>query len=120
MKNSSLALAATDLVEVFSTLYGSVYQSDKENRIYLNFSGRKAQYKLACLQRLKRVIDNIDLARMTDVDHPGIEIIFLCGAEECFVLDIHEIINLRELLNGTFAMFELNSIITDRLNRIII
>lgn len=120
MKNNSNTLAETDLIEVFSTPFGSVYQSDKANCIFLNFSGRKAQYKLACLQRLKRVIDNIDLARMTDVDHPGIEIVFLCGAEDCFVLDIQEIINLKELLNGTFAMFELNSILTDRLNRIII
>lgn len=120
MKNNSFTLDSTNLVEVFSTPFGSVHQCDKGNCVYLNFSGRKAQYKLACLQRLKRVIDNIDLARMTDVDHPGIEIIFLCGAEECFVLDLQEIINLKELINGTFTMLELNSILTDRLNRIII
>ncbi|MFD1631641.1 hypothetical protein [Pseudopedobacter beijingensis] len=106
--------------EIFSTPFGTVHQSDKENCIYLNFSGRKAKYKLACLQRLKRVVDQIDLVRMTDVDHPGIEIIFLCGAEECFVLDIQEILNLKDLLNGTFAMFELNSIVTDRLSRIVL
>ena len=120
MRNNSLTLTNNNLIEVFSTSFGSVHQSDKENCIYLNFAGKKAQYKMACLQRLKRVVDHIDLARMTDVDHPGIEIIFLCGAEECFVLDIQEIINLKELLKGTFAMFELNSILTDRLNRIII
>lgn len=120
MKNSSLTLANTELVEVFSTPFGSVHQYDKGNCIYLNFSGRKAQYKLACLQRLKKVIDNIDLARMTDIDHPGIEIIFLCGAEECFVLDLQEIINLKELINGAFTMLELNSILTDRLNRMVI
>ncbi|RRN76745.1 hypothetical protein EIM50_23120 [Pseudoxanthomonas sp. SGD-10] len=68
---------------------------------------------------MKKVIKGISLEKMTNVDHPGIEIIFLCGAEECFVLDIAEIINLRELLDGAFAMFELNSILKDRLNRVI-
>lgn len=120
MKNNSFTLDSTDLVEVFSTSFGSVHQCDKGNCIYLNFSGRRAQYKLACLQRLKKVLDNIDLIKMTDVNHPGIEIIFLCGAEECFVLDLQEIIHLKELINGAFTMLELNSILTDRLNRLII
>lgn len=119
MAQDNLILQTESLIEVFATAHGSVYQSDKENCVYLNFAGRKAKYKFACLQRLKKVIDGISLEKMTDVNHPGIEIIFLCGAEECFVLDIQEIINLRELLQGTFAMFELNSILKDRLNRVI-
>lgn len=120
MTESTLVLDTEKLIEVFSNKTGSVFQSDKENCIYLHFSGKTAKYKFACLQRLKKVIDNVDLIRMTDVDHPGIEIIFLCGAEDCFVLDIKEIIDLKELLNGTFAMFQLNNIIKDRLHRIII
>lgn len=119
MTQTGLTLATHNLIEVFSTTEGSVYQSDRENCVYLNFSGRQAKYKFACLQRLKKVVDGISLERMTDVNHPGIEIIFLCGAEECFVLDVKEVISLRELLNGAFAMFELNSILTDRLNRVI-
>lgn len=114
------SLIATDnLIEVFSTAHGAVFQSDRESCIYLEFAGRKARYKFACLQRLKKVINGISLEKMTDVNHPGIEIIFLCGAEECFVLDIAEILNLRELLEGAFTMFELNSILKDRLNRLI-
>ncbi len=114
------SLISTDnLIEVFSTIHGTVYQSDRESCVYLEFAGRKARYKFACLQRLKKAINGISLEKMTDVNHPGIEIIFLCGAEECFVLDITEILNLRELLEGTFAMFELNSILKDRLNRLI-
>src|SRR5690606_28297177 len=120
MAEHTLILDKANFIEVFSTNYGSVFQSDAENCVYLKFSGKIAKYKFACLQRLKKVIDHVDLERMTDVDHPGIEIIFLCGAEDCFVLDIKEIINLKELLNGTFAMFQLNNIIKDRLQRIIV
>lgn len=120
MTESTLVLDTAHLIEVYSNSNGSIYQSDLDNCIYLNFSGKTAKYKFACLQRLKKVIDKVDLVRMTDVDHPGIEIIFLCGAEDCFVLDIKEIINLKELLDGAFTMFQLNSILKDRLHRIII
>ncbi len=120
MSEHTFILDTLKLIEVYSTPNGSVFQSDAENCVYLKFSGKTTKYKFACLQRLKKVIDHVDLERMTDVDHPGIEIIFLCGAEDCFVLDIKEIINLKELLNGTFAMFQLNTIIKDRLQRIVL
>lgn len=120
MLKENTIYTAQHLLEVYSTPQGAVYQSDAENCVYLNFAGKTAKYKLGCLIRLKKVIDSISLERMMDVNHPGIEIIFLCGAEDCFVLDIKEIIDLKELLNGTFTMFNLNHMIKDCLQRLVV
>jgi hypothetical protein len=120
MENGRIEVARPELIEVFSTINGAVFQSDAESLIFIEFSGKSLQYKFPCFLRLKKVIDRIDIKRMMDASHPGIEIIFLCGAEDCFVLDLKEILNLRELLHGTFAMFQLNSIIKDRLHRHIV
>lgn len=119
MQKENLLINSNSLEEVFSTKQGSVYQSDFENCLYLRFAGKTTPYKFSCLVRLKKVIDAINLERMMDVNHPGIEIVFLCGAEDCFVLDIQEIIDLKELLHGTFAMFNLNNLIKDCLQRLI-
>ena len=120
MRTITIPLPSETLTEVFSTNQGAVYQSDAENCVYLQFAGKTSRYKFACLERLKKGIDKIDLEKMTDVSHPGIEIIFLCGAEDCFVLDVKEILDLRELLAGTFAMYQLNHILKDCLHRLVI
>lgn len=120
MQKDNPNLITQYLIEVYSTSQGAVYQSDSENCIYLSFAGKTAKYKLGCLIRLKKVIDSISLERMMDVNHPSIEIIFLCGAEDCFVLDTKEIIELKELLKGTFTMFNLNHMIKDCLQRLVV
>ncbi|MDT0685184.1 hypothetical protein [Autumnicola psychrophila] len=41
----------------------------------------------------------------------GIEILMLCNREHIFILDTLEILDLQELVNGTFGMLELNSLL---------
>ncbi|MDB5086270.1 MAG: hypothetical protein JWR09_264, partial [Mucilaginibacter sp.] len=49
---------------------------------------------------------------------PDVEIIFICACDHCYVLTLLQIIALKEILEGTFVMLELNNIIHDRLFRI--
>ncbi|KHJ36886.1 hypothetical protein PBAC_29220 [Pedobacter glucosidilyticus] len=112
-------LAEITQTEVFSTNFGSISHCPRTDLLTLTFSGKTITYKYPCLQRLNKVIHQVDLAKMTDASHSGLEIVFLCGAEDCFVLDIHEILGLKDLLHGTFTMFNLNSAIKDCLQRVI-
>jgi len=117
MCKKALSSVPVSCYEVFSTPSGSAYQSDTERALYIEFAGKVACYDVRCLQRLKKAIFRIDLEAMaTDTSRTDIEIITLCACEHCYVLTLKEILAFRELLEGTFVMLELNSIIQERLH----
>ncbi len=112
-------MAATELIEVFITSKGGIYQSDAEKCLYLNFSGKTSKLSFQSLNDLKKIIDKVDLGHMcTLIEHADIEIILL--KDNCFVLSGIEIIYLKEILQGAFIMFSLNHIITDCLDRLVV
>lgn len=110
---------SSELIEVFITSKGGIYQSDKEKCLFLTFSGKTARLNFQSLNDLKKIIDKVDLGHMcTLIEHADIEIILL--KDHCFVLSGIEIIYLKEILHGAFTMFSLNHIITDCLDRLVI
>lgn len=112
-------IPSAELIEVFITSKGGIYQSDKENCLYLYFSGKTSRLSFQSLNDLKKIIDKVDLGHMcTLIEHADIEIILL--KDNCFVLSGIEIIYLKEILHGAFTMFSLNHIITDCLDRLVI
>ncbi len=107
--------------QVFSTDGGAVFQSDLENCWYIDFAGKLAKFDYLNLLRLKKSIYKIDIENLLldSSKSPDLEIIFICACAHCYVLSLLQIIKLKELLQGTFVMLELNQIINDRLYRII-
>ena len=106
--------------EVFRTDSGAVYQNDAERCWQVSFAGKTARFDYRCLLKLKTAIYRIDIEqRLLDAASPDVEIVFICACDHSYVLNLLEVIALRELLAGTFVMLELNQIIHDRLYRVI-
>ena len=107
--------------EVFCTKNGAIYQSDSENCWYIDFAGKLARFDYRNLLKLKKAVYNIDIEELllNSTKSADLEIIFICACDHCYVLSLIQIIKLKELLQGTFTMLELNHIIFDRLHRII-
>lgn len=107
--------------EVFSTDRGAIYQSDSEKCWYIDFAGKLARFDYRNLLKLKKAVYNVDIeaALLSSDRTPDLEILFICACDHCYVLSLLDIINFKELLQGTFAMLELNHIIYDRLYRIV-
>ena len=107
--------------EVFSTSRGAIYQSDSEQCWYIDFAGKLARFDYRNLLKLKKAVYQIDIEQLllTSTKTPDLEIIFICACDHCYVLSLLQIIALKELLQGTFVMLELNHIIYDRLHRIV-
>ncbi|TKC07107.1 hypothetical protein [Pedobacter frigoris] len=107
--------------EVFSTSKGAIYQSDSENCWYIDFAGKLARFDYRNLLKLKKAVYQIDIENLLldNTKTPDLEIIFICACDHCYVLSLLQIIGLKELLQGTFVMLELNHIIYDRLHRIV-
>lgn len=112
---------SSDLIEVFSTASGTVYQSDRENCLFIDFAGKFSRYTLNQFCSLKSALQSFNVEELLlDVYSSPIEIVSVAGCEHCFVLTPVEIAAFQQLLQGTFVMFELNNIIYDCLHRLVI
>jgi hypothetical protein len=106
--------------DVFGTQNGAVYQCDAERCWYVNFAGKIAKFDYRCLLKLKKAVYNVDIeAKLLDSSKdPDVEIIFICACDHTYILTLLQIIALKEILEGTFVMLQLNNIIQDRLYRV--
>ncbi len=107
----------TDLQEIFTTVYGAVYQSDRTNRLIVDFDGSVTTLKVDAFLRLKKAVDSIDLGSMAtrtgrDADF---ELITVFGCDKLYVLSLQEVFNFKELLGGARFVLELNSMLHERL-----
>jgi hypothetical protein len=116
-----ISLPIASFNEVFSTTKGAIYQSDSEGCWYIDFAGKLAKFDYRNLIKLQKAVYKIDIENilLSSSHAPDLEIIFICACDHCYVLSLIEIISLKELLQGTFVMLELNHIIFDRLQRIV-
>jgi hypothetical protein len=117
----TLSLPSIQFNEVFSTKNGAIYQSDSEGCWYVDFDGKLARFDYRNLLKLKKAVYQIDIEGLllNSTKSADLEIIFICACDHCYVLSLIQIIKLKEILQGTFTMLELNHIIFDRLHRII-
>jgi hypothetical protein len=103
--------------DVFKTTKGAIYQCDEERCWYVDFAGKVAKFDYRCLLKLRKSVYHIDIeqALLNTTKDPDVEIIFICACDHCYVLTLVQIIALKELLEGTFVMLELNRILNDKL-----
>lgn len=113
-------IKSTNFSDVFSTKDGAIYQCDSENCWYIDFAGKLARFDYRNLLKLKKAVYQIDIENLllNSTKSADLEIIFICACDHCYVLSLIQIIKLKELLQGTFVMLELNHIIYDRLHRL--
>lgn len=106
------------MTPIFSTEYGSTYQSDQDRCFYLQFQGRQLSMNVCSLVAFKKKVDAIDLVELltNESDYADIAVVATCCREAFFVLSIRGVIELKDLLAGTLVMLELNSILHQQLN----
>src|SRR3546814_12003566 len=107
-------ITSTSLEEVFSTSAGTVYQSDAERCLYLDFAGKRTSLNILCLIRLKTAVDQVDIDNMLlDATSPDLEVISICACELGFVLTATGVLALLELLQWTTVKLNLNHLIRE-------
>lgn len=110
------------IIELYRTLHGCIYQDNKRSLLILEWYGQRSVLKLPCYFSLRKLVNRINLAHiLSNTDRAyDVEVLNPCGCDRCFVLNIHEILELQELVNGSKAMMELNSILHERLHRTLV
>lgn len=107
----------TGFSELFQTDKGIAYQCDTTNRILLKFDSFELGLRIQQFQHLRRSLNQIDIKfRLFDLsdesDHLLVEAPMVNFQKRLTLCDI---IQLRELVNGTYFALELNSILHELL-----
>lgn len=101
--------------EVYFTDHGAVYQCSRQNCYWLEFAGTTTAFKVGDFLAFKKRIDSIDISEM--IVNPSrtadFTIVMPFRTPRCFVLDVSDVLNLRELLDGAKFMITLNSVVNE-------
>jgi hypothetical protein len=100
---------------LFETEKGYSYQCDTTNSIILDFAGSVSTYKVQDFLIFQRKVNSVDVLNMLyDLsDKADAQLIETTKRNFSHKLTICEIIQLRELLNGTKFTLNLHSILSD-------
>lgn len=96
---------------LFQTSNASITQCDAQGKYILSFNHDQIEFRACELISFRRKIQKIDLTKLLASDTPDIEIVSMPHCDRLFVFTIQEILELKDLFAGTFAMLELNSLI---------
>lgn len=89
------------------------YQSDHGRCFYFDFGHKVIKLSFCQLLAFRHQVRTISLdAHFDGTNIHGMEILTLCNREHIFIFNTLEIADLKEFVRGTFAMLELNSMVS--------
>lgn len=89
------------------------YQSDSGRCFYFDLGQKIIKLSFCQLLALRYRVNKVDLDSHFNGQNPhGLEFISLCNREHLFIFNTLETADLKELIHGTFAMLELNSMVS--------
>lgn len=111
--DSNSLLSVNTQNELFSTAKGYSVQCDLTSRIILHFGDIKAPFKILDFLNFRRFINSIDIhSKIFDLsDESDYEFVEAPQLNIGHKMTLCEVIQLRELVNGTHFAIELNSML---------
>lgn len=89
------------------------YQCDNSRAFFIDFGHRSLKFSFCQFLAFRQQVRNINLeAHFNGENRHGMEILVLCNRAHVLLFDTHECIALKDLVNGSFATLELNSMLT--------
>ncbi len=102
---------------VYQTSRNTLYFCDQEEKFIWESSHDKVPFFLCQLITFRKKIQSLSIQQLLESHTPDIELIYIPHADRFILLDLFEILDLQELLDGAFTMLELNSVIHQKLLR---
>ena len=97
--------------EIFRTKSATILQCERTDSFVLKYDRDEISFKLCDLFTFRKKIMSLNVVELLDSNSPDVELIHLPHCDRFLVLSILEILEFRELLNGTFDTLALNSAI---------
>ncbi|MFY7827929.1 MAG: hypothetical protein ACOVQ4_12430 [Flectobacillus sp.] len=108
-------MAYSALHELYQNSKGSTYQCDLTNRIHVQFNGMLAIFRIQDFLAFRRKVLSVDIHEMIFnlSDNFDYELVEAPQAQLSWKLTLCEIVQLRDLLDGTKFVLMLNSMICE-------
>lgn len=97
--------------EIYKTKSASIRQCERTDSFLLTFDQGEISFKLCDLYTFRKKIMAFDIIDLLESSAPDLEIVHLPHCDRFLALSLLEILEFRELLNGTFDTLALNSVI---------
>ena len=112
-----MCINKNQLEQLYNTDFGAVYQCNSKNCYWLELGGEWHPLNVSDFLFFKREIDSIDIVSMLNNPSRTADVVILHSyrAKRCFVFSALEILHVKELLDATRFIIELNSLIKERL-----
>ncbi|GAA4278983.1 hypothetical protein [Aquimarina mytili] len=98
---------------LFASKYYASYQSTEDRCFYLDFGHKMVKLSFCQLLSLrykaKQLSSHDNLEYM--LNHADVTLLTFCDKEHVVLLDTLQVLDFAELIQGTFAMMELNSVL---------
>ena len=95
--------------EIYRTKSASIAQCEQTDSFVLNYETDEITFKLCDLFVFRKKVMALDVVELLESSAPDVEIIHLPHCDRFLVLSLREVLEFRELLNGTFDTLALNS-----------
>lgn len=91
--------------------YFSIHQSENKRQFYVDFGQKKVKLSFCELLVLRNKVNAITVDSLFDSDsNPhAFEIVTLCNHQHLFIFNIYEILDLKSVIQNTFAAMGLSS-----------
>ncbi|MEO9872296.1 hypothetical protein [Ekhidna sp.] len=97
--------------EIYKTKSASIAQCELTDSFLLTFDQEEFSFKLCDLFTFRKKIMSFDIMELLESTAPDVEVVHLPHCDRFLLLSLQEILEFRELLNGTFDTLALNSAI---------
>jgi len=113
LQNMLCGLAS--LEEIFRTEHGAVLQCSNKNCYWLEFAGDCTPFKVADFISFRKQVDTIAVDELlcAPTSSSDLTILMPFRSQRCFVLNVTEVVRLKELMQGAKFMMELPGVIKD-------
>ena len=95
--------------EIFKTNSASIIQCELTDSFVLTYDQEEITFKLCDLYAFRKSIMAFDIMELLESTAPDVEVVHLPHCDRFLILSLREILQFRELLNGTFDTLALNS-----------
>ena len=102
---------------LFETSNLSIYQNNRNGQIVLKYFDDEILFRLCEFFSFKKKLGEIDIMNFLDSSSVDVEVLYLCHCDRFLLLDIHQLIELKDLFFGAHFTMELNSLIHSQLIR---
>ena len=95
--------------EIFRTKSASIAHQEQNDTFVLTYDQDEITFRMCDLYAFRKSILSLDIMELLESSSPDVEIVSLPHCGRFLVLSLCEILQFRELLNGTFDTLALNS-----------